>query len=321
METKSLTQFNVDKAVVYPIKDDELWRLYKKQFACFWGPEEISFTGDREQLAQLPVSQQKAIKVVLAYLAGSDSGVAENAATRFYGEVDSIAAKCNYGYQIMIENVHAEVYSLFIDTLIPDEKERSELYNAINTYPSVNAKNVWMNKWIHDRNAPLNQRQLAFALVEGVFFQSSFCLFYWYKSKNKLHGLTFANELISRDEGMHTDLGCIQYKRFPTKMSEEKVYSMVKEVVSLENDFVDEWLGDGILGLSAAGMKVYVQLVADNLLMQLGYKPLYKTGNPYPWMDMISLQGKTNFFARRVGEYQKAGVVEAHGEICFDADF
>lgn len=322
MESDPLLKPNPDRFVLFPIRYPELWDSYKKQVACFWTAEEINFSTDQQDWKTLTPPEKKFIKLVLGFFAASDGIVVENLAQNMLTEIQSPEARCFYGFQIMMENIHSETYSLLIDTYIRDPVEKTTLLRAVDNYASVQAKAQWSLDWIKNSKASFAQRLVAFAIVEGVYFSASFCAIYWFKKRNLLHGLTFSNELIARDEGLHTDFACLLYSKLKNKLDQKTVQKMLVEAVDIEHEFVDEALPGGLLGMNADMMKQYVSFVADRLLVSLGCEKVYNTENPFEWMEMISLQGKTNFFAKRVSEYQKAGVMnDEPEEFTLDTDF
>ncbi len=294
--------------VIFPIQHNDLWDFYKTAEAMFWTAEEIDLSQDivdwEEKLSD---SERHFISYVLAFFAASDGIVNENLAVNFMKEVHYPEARSIYGFQIMIENVHSEVYSLLIDTYIKDPKEKDKLFNAITTIPSVMKKGKWALKWIESPS--FHERLVAFAAVEGIMFSGSFAALFWLKKRGLMPGLTFSNELISRDEGIHTDTACILYKdHLINKLPEERVKEIISSAVEFENEFVEEAIPVSLIGMNAKDMKQYIEFVADRLMLELGYSKIYNSENPFDFMDMISLQGKTNFFEKRVAEYQKAGV-------------
>lgn len=314
---------NNGRFVIFPIKHQDIWSMYKDAFASFWTPEEIDLEPDlRDWKEKLNEDERFFIKNVLAFFAASDGIVNENIALNFINEVQYPEARCFYGYQIMMENVHSEVYSLLIDTFVQDKKEKDELFNAIDTYPFIKKKAEWALKYI--QNGSFNERLIAFAAIEGIFFSGSFCSLFWLKKRGLMPGLTFSNELISRDEGMHTDFACLLYlNHIQNKMSQSDVELIIKNAVEIEHEFVESALPVRLIGMNSDLMKQYIEFVADRLLVSLGYSKIYNSKNPFDFMDMISLEGKTNFFERRVGEYQKAGVKLGNNqsEFCLDEDF
>jgi ribonucleoside-diphosphate reductase beta chain len=311
-----------DRFVLFPIQHQDIWQAYKEQAACFWTAEEIDLEKDKRDWANLKDSERHFLKHVLAFFAASDGIVNENLAVNFSNEVQWPEARAFYGFQIMMENIHAETYSLLIDTYIDDEKEKSHLFNAMETVPSVMKKAEWALKWTDSERATFGERLIAFAAVEGICFSGSFCAIYWLKQRGIMQGLTFSNELISRDEGMHRDFACMLHDKLNNKVPESIALQIITEAVDIEKDFVTEALPVSLLGMNADKMCQYIEFVADHLLVTLGFSKHYNVGNPFPWMEMISMQGKTNFFERRVGEYQKAGVAtENNRSFSVDEDF
>jgi len=311
---------NPNRFVIFPIKYTKLWKHYKDMMACFWTPEEIDFSKDGQDWARLNGDEKHFIKNVLAFFAGSDGIVMENLAQRFSNEVQIPEARHCYGYQIMIEAVHSETYSLMIDTYVKDPVEKKRLFNAIETIPCVGKKADWALKWIEDDHSTFAMRLVAFAAIEGIFFSGSFCAIYWLKQRGLMPGLTFSNELISRDEGQHTDLAVLLLEEMKRKPAEEQVHALIKEAVTIEKEFITESLPCSLIGMNSRLMKQYIEFVADRLVAQMGYKKIWNTKNPFDWMELISLAPKSNFFERRVGQYVKAGVGKSaeDNQISFD---
>lgn len=309
-----LLQDNPGRFVMFPIHYSDIWEMYKKHEASFWTAEEIDFVQDRKDWATLNKNEQHFIKMVLAFFAASDGIVLENLASRFMQEVQVPEARAFYGFQLMMENIHSETYSLLIDTYITDTKEKLNLFNAIETVDCVKVKSEWALQWI-GADSSFGERLVAFACVEGIFFSGSFCAIYWLKKRGKMPGLTFSNELISRDEGLHTDFACLLYtNHLKHKLPVEKVHSLICEAVAIEKDFIMDALPVSLIGMNAVLMGQYIEFVADRLLTTLGVPKFYNTSNPFDFMDLISLRGKTNFFEKRVGEYQKANVMAKLGD-------
>lgn len=309
-----------DRFVLFPIKYDKIWEMYKQAEASFWTAEEIDLAADMTDWEEkLNDNERHFIKHVLAFFAASDGIVNENLVMNFMNEVTIPEARCFYGFQIAIENIHAETYSLLIDTYIKDEKEKTHLFNAMDTIPAVAKKADWALKWIEE-SPTFAHRLIAFAAVEGIFFSGSFCSIFWLKKRGLMPGLAFSNELISRDEGMHTDFACLLYSMLQEKPSEEDVKAIIMGAVELEEEFVSDALPVSLIGMNADMMGKYIRFVADRLLVSLGYSKIYNDENPFPWMEMISIQGKTNFFEKRVAEYQKAGVTGNKEDQAFSLD-
>ena len=312
-----------DRFVIFPIKHDEMWAMYKQAEASFWTAEEIDLQQDlMDWENKLTADERHFIKHVLAFFAASDGIVNENLAINFLNEVQYPEARCFYGFQIAIENIHAETYSLLIDTYIKDNKEKDFLFNAIETLPCVGKKADWAMRWIE--NGSFAERLVAFAAVEGIFFSGSFCSIFWLKKRGLMPGLAFSNELISRDEGLHCDFACLLYNQLQEKLPVEAVTSVIAEAVEYEKEFVTEAIPVALIGMNAKLMCQYIEFVADRLLGELGCPKVYNATNPFDFMEMISLQGKTNFFEKRVSEYQKAGVMgdgTGNHDFTVDADF
>jgi ribonucleoside-diphosphate reductase beta chain len=302
--------------VLFPIKYDEVWKMYKKAVASFWTTEEIDLSHDFTDWDRMTKDEKHFIMHVLAFFAASDGIVNENLVLNFMKEVQFPEARCFYGFQIAIENIHAETYSLLIDTYIKDPQEKNRLFNAIETVPCVKKKAEWALRWIE--NAPtFAHRLVAFAAVEGIFFSGSFCSIFWLKKRGIMPGLCFSNELISRDEGLHTDFACLLYSMLNNKISNDDVRNIICDAVGYEKEFVSDALPVSLIGMNADLMCQYIEFVADRLLVSLGQSKVYNATNPFPWMDMISLQGKTNFFEKRVADYQKAGVTAKRDDQVF----
>ena len=307
-----------ERYVLYPIKYDQIWQQYKNAFATFWTPEEIDLSKDMNDWNSLNDNERMFIKNILAFFAGSDGIVIENLGKRFMNEINIPEIISFYSYQLFIENIHSETYGLLIDTYIKDETEKSFLFNAIKTIPCVTKKANWAMKWIDDKENNFAVRLIAFAIVEGIFFSGSFCAIYWLKKRGLMPGLTFSNELISRDEGMHTDFAVLLYSMIENKLSQSKINSIIMEAVDIEKEFITVSLPCRLIGMNHDLMITYIEYVADRLLVQLGYDKLFNSKNPFDFMELISLQGKTNFFERRVGEYSKSRVGKSVLENSFD---
>jgi ribonucleoside-diphosphate reductase beta chain len=296
---------------LFPISpsEEDLYKLYKKAVACFWTVEEIDFSRDREDWDKLSMNEQNFIKQVLAFFAGSDGIVQENLATRFQKDIQSPVARLFYGFQNASEGIHSETYSLLIDQYVKDKDEQLHYFRAIDTIPCIAAKAEWAKEWIESTDSYAT-RLVAFACVEGIFFSGSFCAIYWLKKRGLLPGLTFSNELISRDEGLHCDFACLLYtKHLVNKLPKEQVRDIIMNAVEIEKEFVADAIPVKLIGMNSDLMCQYIEFVADRLLTELGNEKVYNTTNPFDFMEMISLQGKSNFFEKRVGEYQKAGVL------------
>ncbi|KAI4617589.1 Ribonucleotide-diphosphate reductase (RNR), small subunit [Alternaria novae-zelandiae] len=336
-----LLQENPGRFVLFPIKYHDVWQMYKKAEASFWTAEEIDLSKDlHDWNYRLNDDERFFISHVLAFFAASDGIVNENLVERFSSEVQIPEARCFYGFQIMMENVHSETYSLLIDTYISEPKQRRYLFNAIDNIPCIRKKADWAMRWISDKNSTFANRLVAFAAVEGIFFSGSFASIFWLKKRGLMPGLTFSNELISRDEGMHTDFACLLFSLLKNKPSLESVKAIITEAVEIEQEFLSDALPCALLGMNAKLMCQYIEFVADRLLLALGNTKAYHATNPFDFMENISLAGKTNFFEKRVGDYQKAGVMAStkkhekdgsstpapepqgqSGDFCFDEDF
>ncbi len=314
---------NNSRFVLFPIVHDDIWSFYKRAEASFWTAEEIDLSPDLiDWENKLTEDERFFIKHVLAFFAASDGIVNENLAEHFLSEVQYTEAKFFYGFQVAMENVHSETYSLLIDTYIQNTADKAHLFNAIDTLDCVNKKAEWALKWID--KGTFAQRLVAFAAVEGIFFSGSFCAIFWLKKRGLMPGLSFSNELISRDEGLHCDFACLLYNdHLNNKLSKEEVKEIIMDAVAIEKEFVTDAIPVRLIGMNSDLMAQYIEFVADRLLVELGNEKVYNTANPFDFMDMISIQGKTNFFEKRVGEYQKAGVLngkESHG-FTTDEDF
>ena len=313
-----LLEENKDRFVLLPIKYPEIWQMYKKHEASFWTAEEIDLSPDLKDWERLTNDERHFVKHVLAFFAASDGIVNENLAVNFMREVQLPEARCFYGFQIMIENIHSETYSLLIDTYIKDTAEKSRLFRAIETVPCVQKKAEWALRWIN--YGSFAERLVAFAAVEGIFFSGSFCSIFWLKKRGLMPGLSFSNELISRDEGLHCDFACLLYNMLETKLSPERVKEIIMDAVVNEHEFVTDALPVSLIGMNSKLMCQYIEFVADRLLVALGQPKVYNAVNPFDFMETISLQGKTNFFEKRVAEYQKAGVMNTKEQHTFKLD-
>jgi len=304
---------NKNRFVLFPIEHDDIWKMYKQAEASFWTAEEIDLSPDLADWQKLNDGERHFISHVLAFFAASDGIVNENLAVNFLSEVQYPEAKCFYGFQIMMENIHSETYSLLIDTYIKDAAEKDRLLHALDTVPCVTKKGEWAIKWIASES--FAERLIAFAAVEGIFFSGSFCSIFWLKKRGLMPGLSFSNELISRDEGLHCDFACLLYTNYiKNQLPKERVYEIILNAVEIEKEFVTDALPVALIGMNATLMSQYIEFVADRLLLSLGCDKHYNAVNPFDFMEMISLQGKTNFFEKRVAEYQKAGVMTGNGD-------
>jgi ribonucleoside-diphosphate reductase beta chain len=308
-----------NRFVLFPIKHDDIWQFYKKAEASFWTAEEIDLSQDVNDWKKMNDGERHFISHVLAFFAASDGIVNENLANNFLREVQYAEAKCFYGFQVMMENIHSETYSLLIDTYIQEPKEKDRLLRAIETIDCVKKKADWALKWIDSDN--FVERLISFAAVEGIFFSGSFCSIFWLKKRGLMPGLSFSNELISRDEGLHCDFACLLYSdHIKNKLSQERVYEIILNAVEIEKEFVTVALPVSLIGMNADLMCQYIEFVADRLLISLNCNKYYNATNPFDFMEMISLQGKTNFFEKRVAEYQKSGVMSDKESMGFSLD-
>ncbi|KAK5614638.1 Ribonucleoside-diphosphate reductase subunit M2 [Crenichthys baileyi] len=334
-EEEPLLKENPNRFVIFPIQYHDIWQMYKKAEASFWTAEEVDLSKDLQHWESLKDDERFFISHVLAFFAASDGIVNENLVERFTQEVQVTEARCFYGFQIAMENIHSEMYSLLIDTYIKDPSEREYLFNAIETLPCVKKKADWALNWIGNKNAAYGERVVAFAAVEGIFFSGSFASIFWLKKRGLMPGLTFSNELISRDEvvedvtvsvlpsGLHCDFACLMFKHLVNKPSSGTVTKIIKNAVEIEQEFLTDALPVKLIGMNCDMMKQYIEFVADRLLLELGFSKIYRVENPFDFMENISLEGKTNFFEKRVGEYQRMGVMSGPTDNTFrlDADF
>ncbi|KAJ1459583.1 ferritin-like superfamily [Pelagophyceae sp. CCMP2097] len=315
---------NPGRFVLFPIQNPDVWAMYKKAEASFWTAEEVDLAHDHKDWeVKLNDKERHFISHVLAFFAASDGIVNENLAQNFAAEVQWPEARCFYGFQIAIENIHSEVYSLLIDTYIRNADEKLSLLTAIDTIPCVQRKASWALRWCDASVASFAERIIAFAAVEGIFFSGSFCAVFWLKKRGLMPGLCFSNELISRDEGLHCDFACMLYGKLRNRLPTSRVNEIITEAVAIEKEFVSDALPVDLIGMNTGMMCLYIEFCADRLLQALGEEKLYNTANPFDWMELISLQGKTNFFEKRVGEYSKSGVgttAKADGEDTFSTD-
>jgi ribonucleoside-diphosphate reductase beta chain len=317
-ETELLLKENKDRFVILPIKYPAIWEMYKKCEASFWTAEEIDLSDDQKHWENMNDGERHFISHVLAFFAASDGIVNENLAINFMSEVQLPEARCFYGFQIMMENIHSETYALLIDTYIKDPVEKDRLFHAIDTVPCVGKKAEWALRWIN--NGTFAERLIAFAAVEGIFFSGSFCSIFWLKKRGLMPGLTFSNELISRDEGMHCEFACLLYRMLENKLSKADATKIITDAVEIEKEFISDALPVSLIGMNAKLMSQYIEFVADRWLGELGYDKVYGASNPFDFMEMISLQGKTNFFEKRVGDYQKSGVMNTQETKSFSLD-
>ena len=297
-----------NRLTIFPIQHDDMWDMYKKAVSAFWTPEELDLSKDVDDFNKLTDKERYFIKHILAFFSSSDTIVNINLGERFLNDVEVLEAKFFYSFQMAIENIHSETYSLLIDTYFKDPVEKSEALNAINHMPCIKKKADWCFKWIDDKNAPFAQRLLAFALVEGVFFSGAFCSIFWLKERSLMQGLSFSNELISRDEAMHVEFAVLLYSKLENRLSQSVVHSIVTEAVEVEKDFINNSIPCSMLGMNSDLMCLYIEFVADRLLTQLNYDKIWNSQNPFPFMERISIETKSNFFESRVSQYSKANV-------------
>jgi ribonucleoside-diphosphate reductase beta chain len=318
-----ILQENPNRFTLFPIQKQNLYDLYKKHVAVFWTVEEIDLSKDLKDWIKMSENERYFIKNILAFFAGSDGIVQENLSTRFMSEVQLPEARAFYSVQNMMESIHSESYSLLIDTYIDDRKEKDKLFRAIQTIPCVKLKAEWAQKWIQDKEANFATRLIAFAIVEGIFFSGAFCAIYWLKERGLMQGLTVSNELISRDEGLHCEFACELYKEIENKLPKTTIHTIIREAVDIERQFITESLPCNLIGMNSELMIQYIKFVADRLSSQLGYDKIYNVTNPFDFMERISLEGKDNFFEKRVTSYAKSGVGKKQEEMSFNlnADF
>jgi ribonucleotide reductase beta subunit family protein with ferritin-like domain len=314
---------NDSRYVLFPIQDNEIWKMYKKQVDCFWRAEEIDLSKDIIEWNSdiLNDNERFFISMILAFFAASDGIVTENLAVRFMSDVQLAEARAFYGFQIAMENIHSELYSLLIDTLIKNEEQKNKLFSGINNFPCIKKKADWALKWINDKRSSFYTRLIAFACIEGIFFSGAFCSIYWLKKRGLMPGLTFSNELISRDEALHTEFAILLYNKMQKKYSKQKVHEIIKEAVEIEKEFICDALPCRLIGMNSKLMSQYIEFVADRLSLQLGYEKIYNVSNPFDFMEMISIEGKTNFFEKRVGEYALSEKTKTDTIFDFNADF
>jgi ribonucleoside-diphosphate reductase subunit M2 len=307
--------------VMFPIQYNDIWEMYKKQVDCFWRPEEIDLSKDLNDWKTLTNDEQHFIKMIIAFFAGSDGLVLENLAARFMNDVQNSEARAFYGFQIAMENIHSETYSLLIDTYIRDEEEKHKLFNAIENFPCIKKKADWAKKWIGDKRSSFASRLVAFAVIEGVFFSSSFANIYHIKKRGLMPGLTFSNELISRDEALHTEFAVLLYSKLQRKLPKKRIYEIIQEAVEIEKEFITDAIPCRMIGMNTKLMTQYIEFVADRLCLQLGYDKIYNSQNPFDFMELISIESKVNFFERTNAEYALANKTVDKDIFEFNADF
>ena len=308
--------------VMFPIRDQDIWQMYKKQVDCFWRAEEIDLSKDLIDWEKLNADEKYFVSMILAFFAGSDGIVLENLAMRFMGDVQLAEARAFYGFQIAMENIHSQSYSMLIDTYIKNDEEKDRLFNAMENFPCIKRKAEWAQKWIKDNRSSFATRLIAFACIEGIFFSGAFCSIFWLKKRGLMPGLTFSNELISRDEALHTEFAILLFNKLQKKnVSKARIYEIIKEAVEIETEFICEALPCRLIGMNSTLMTQYIQFVADRLSLQLGYDKIYNATNPFEFMEMISLEGKSNFFEKRVSEYALATKTKDDNTFEFTEDF
>ena len=304
--TEPLLESTDERFVMFPLQYGDIWDLYKKQVDCFWRAEEVDLSKDLTDWERLKPQEKKFISMVLAFFAASDGIVLENLALRFMGDVQIAEARSFYGFQIAMENIHSEMYSLLIDTYIKDSVEKDRLFHATSNFPCIAKKADWAKKWIEDKRSSFASRLVAFAAIEGIFFSSSFASIYWIKKRGVMPGLTFSNELISRDEALHTEFAIMLYKKMENKLPKKRIYEIIKEAVEIEKEFITEAIPCRMIGMNSTLMTQYIEFVADRLCLQLGYDKIYNSQNPFDFMELISVESKVNFFERTNSEYALA---------------
>jgi ribonucleoside-diphosphate reductase subunit M2 len=310
-----------NRFVMFPIQDQSIWKMYKKQVDCFWRAEEIDLSKDQAHWDALENDERYFISMILAFFAASDGIVLENLAARFMTDVQLSEARAFYGFQIAMENIHNESYSLLIESYIKNTEEKNRLFHAIDNFPCIKKKSDWAQKWMHDNRSSFATRLVAFACVEGIFFSGAFCSIYWLKKRGLMPGLTFSNELISRDEALHTEFAVLLYNKLQKRMTKARIHEIIKEAVEIETEFICEALPCRLIGMNSTLMTQYIQFVADRLCLQLGYDKIYNVLNPFDFMELISLESKTNFFEKRVDSYALAEKTKAADVFEFNADF
>lgn len=309
-----------NRFVMFPIIHKDIWDMYQKQVDCFWRPEEIDLSKDLIYWEALKKDEQYFISMILAFFAASDGIVLENLAQRFMSDVQVSEARAFYGFQIAMENIHSHTYSNLIETYIKDKEEKHKLFNAITNFPCIKKKSDWAQKWIHDNRSSFAVRLVAFACVEGIFFSGAFCSIFWLKKRGLMPGLTFSNELISRDEALHCEFAVLLYSKLLKRMDKSRIHEIIKEAVDIESEFICDALPCKLIGMNSKMMTQYIQFVADRLCLQLGYKKIYNATNPFDWMELISLESKTNFFEKRNDSYALANKC-ADNAFEFNEDF
>jgi ribonucleoside-diphosphate reductase subunit M2 len=307
--------------VMFPIQHNDIWEMYKKQVDCFWRAEEIDLSKDLNDWKTMTNDEQHFVKMILAFFAASDGLVLENLASRFMSDVQLSEARAFYGFQIAMENIHSQTYSLLIDTYIRDEEEKHKLFNAIENFPCIKKKADWAKKWISDNRSSFAARLVAFAAIEGIFFSAAFSSIYWIKKRGLMPGLTFSNELISRDEALHTEFAVLLYSKLQRKLPKKRIYEIIQEAVEIEKEFITDAIPCRMIGMNTKLMTQYIEFVADRLCLQLGYDKIYNSQNPFDFMELISIESKVNFFERTNAEYALANKTVDKDIFEFNADF
>jgi ribonucleotide reductase beta subunit family protein with ferritin-like domain len=310
-----------NRFVMFPIQHEDIWQMYKKQVDCFWRAEEIDLTKDINDWEMLNDAERYFISMILAFFAASDGIVLENLAVRFMSDVQISEARAFYGFQIAMENIHSHTYSLLIETYIKNQEEKQRFFSAIDNYPCIKKKSDWAQKWINDNRSSFATRLVAFACIEGIFFSGAFCSIFWMKKRGLMPGLTFSNELISRDEALHTEFAILLYSKLQKKINKTRIHDIIKEAVEIEIEFICDALPCRLIGMNSTLMTQYIQFIADRLCLQLGYDKIYHATNPFDFMELISLEGKTNFFERKISDYGLANKEKNNDVFEFSEDF
>ena len=321
LNTEQILKPDDNRYVMFPIEHNDIWQMYKRQVDCFWRAEEVDLSKDLKDWDKLSEDEKKFIKMVLAFFAASDGVVLENLAIRFMGDVQVSEARAFYGFQVAMENIHSEMYSLLIDTYIQDSAEKTKLFEATQNYPCIAKKADWAKKWLNDNRSSFGARLVAFAAIEGIFFSSSFASIYWIKKRGLMPGLTFSNELISRDEALHTEFAVLLYSKLSKKLNKKRIYEIIQEAVEIEKEFITESIPCRMIGMNSKLMCQYIEFVADRLILQLGYDKVYNSTNPFDFMELISIESKVNFFERTNAEYALANKTVDGDVFEFKADF
>lgn len=320
-QIEALLKDDPNRYVMFPVQDENIWSMYKKQIDCFWKVEEVDLSKDKKDWDKLNENEVHFISMILAFFAASDGIVLENLAGRFMTEIQLSEARAFYGFQIAMENIHSEMYSLLIDTYIKDNEQKNKLFHSLENFPCIKKKADWAIRWINDKRSNFATRLIAFACVEGIFFSGAFCSIYWLKKRGLMPGLTFSNELISRDEALHTEFAILLYNKLERKLKKSRIYEIIKEAVDIEKEFICEALPCRLIGMNQDMMSQYIEFIADRLSVQMGVDKIYNTPNPFDWMELISIEGKTNFFEKRVGEYALASKDFTENAFEFSEDF